>query len=338
MEISNNALRMLSLMERPAFIAAEGRILSVNTPAEQYHLREGMALDTLLKKNMAQYEALAEGCLSIAITVGEDSLQTTVQKMDGFDLFLLEPKEDAIQLRTLAMAAQQLRIPLASLINSLEGVSNPQAARSAHQLHRAVCNMSDAMRYRNYRKPDLNMQEVHGFITSVVESVTAYAEAAGVKITYTGLNTDLYCLIDQELLERAILNLISNSVKAGSSQIDVKLTRQKRTLSLSIQDNGKGVPTHLRSQMFSRFRRDPGLYNTGYGLGLGMVIIQAAASAHNGTVLMEHRPSGGLHTTLTLSIMEGESAFRSPALKIDYLGGMDHTLTELSDVLPDTNY
>lgn len=338
MEISNNTLHMLELMERPGFIAAEGRILYVNSHAVQYHLKTGMALDMLLQEYTAQYESFTQGSLSLTVAIEKEKLRANIQKMDGFDLFLLEPKECSVQLHTLAMASQQLRIPMAGLINALDDNSNPQANRSAMQLHRAISNMSDAMRYRNYRQPDLQILELRSFLDSVMESVTAHTEALGILISYTGLSANLYCLIDQELLERAILNLISNSIKSHSSCIEVKLSRQKNTLYFSVLDNGKGVPPQLRGQIFSRFQREPGLYDSSCGLGLGMVIVQAAAAAHNGTVLMEHRQSGGLHITMTLSIMKGDSTVRAPLLKMDYLGGMDHTLTELSDVLPDSKY
>lgn len=333
MEISKNALAMLSVIERPAFIAQDGKIACVNSAAKRYHLTEGICLENLHPNTP---EAPVSGALTL--TVAGNSMDAVLHKMDGFDLYVLAPEENTLPLRTLAMASQQLRIPLAGLMNALENVPNPQAARSAHQLHRAICNMSDALRYSGYRAPTLTVVNIRSFADSVMESVMAHAQQLKVEISYTGLPADLYCCIDEELLERAILNLISNSLKAGSTCIQVKLKRQKNTLHFSVTDNGKSVPDHLKAQMFNRFSREPGIYDTGYGLGLGMVIIQAAAKAHQGTVLMEHLPDGGLHITLTLRIIEGGSEVRAPHMPMDYLGGMDHVLTELSDVLPDNQY
>ena len=335
MEISNNALGMLSLIERPAFIACEGKITAVNSAAARYRLAEGKSLDELHPETP---ETSQSATLTLTVTIEGSPMPATVTKMDGFDLYVLTPEEDTLPLRTLAMASQQLRIPLASLMNALENIPNPQAARSAHQLHRAICYMSDALRYSGYRAPTLTAVNIRSFADSIMESVIAHAQDLQAEITYSGLTADIYCGVDEELLERAILNMISNSLKSGSTSIHVKLKRQRDTLHFSVTDNGKSVPDHLKSQLFNRYSREPGIYDTGYGLGLGMVIIQAAAAAHKGTVLMEHLPEGGLRLTLTIAIQDRGNEVRSPILRMDYLGGMDHVLTELSDVLPDSKY
>lgn len=337
MEISNTALRMLEHMGRPGFIVCDGKIAYVNTDAAQYHIHPNMPLQELLLEHMARYAEFSEGSLQLTISVDDKQHPAFVERMDGFDLFLLEREDHAAQLRVLAMASQQLRVPLAGIMNSI-GEGNPTANRSLHQLHRAVSNMSDVMRYRVHRKPKLQLTELRSYTAGLMESVIARSMDMNVNITYSGLSEDLYCLIDDELLERAILNLISNSIKSGSHQIDVKLRLCDTVLTLTVKDDGQGVPSPLQSRIFAHFDREPGVMEPGYGLGLGMMLVQSAAMAHKGTVLMERPSEGGLRVTLTLSVMKGDSVVRSPIMKPDYLGGRDHILTELSDILPEDIY
>ena len=80
------------------------------------------------------------------------------------------------------------------------------------------------------------------------------------------------------------------------------------------------------------------MLNCSYGLGLGMAIVKAAAQTHKGTLLLEHKAEGGLRATLTLSTEQKQTLLRSPILRIEYLGGRDTVLTELSDVLPPDEY
>ena len=338
MEISNIALQMLEHIERPGFLAHKGQILYVNSRAVQQGLSKDTSLSALLADNYAQYEAFTEGSLHLSVYIHCVAYAATVEKLEGFDLFLLQPTEDLGQLQTLALVAQQMRIPLSGLINALEDTHNPQANRSAQQLHRMVSNMSDAIRYTAERQPDLTVHDLRKVTDEIMESVIARLQNSDVTIRYTGLNTSLYCLIDTELLERAILNLISNAIKAHSTCIQLTLSKKEKSVHLCVRDNGDGVADHLRGQMFSRFQREPSLFDSSYGLGLGMVIVHCAAKAHKGAVLMEHLQPKGLQVTMTLAIMEGESMMQSTPFKFDYLGGMDHVTTELSDVLPYSMY
>ena len=70
-----------------------------------------------------------------------------------------------------------------------------------------------------------------------------------------------------------------------------------------------------------------------------MVLIRSAATHHGGTVLVD-RPSGaGTRITMTLAIRKSDdSQLRSPICKIDYAGGRDRTLIELSECLPPDAY
>lgn len=337
MEISNTALRMLEYMGRPGFMVRNAVVAYVNADAAKYHIHPGTPLQQLLGESMAQYDQFSEGCMRLSITVNELPYPVTVERLEDFDLFLLEREDHTAQFRVLAMASQQLRVPLTGLMNTV-GEDNPTVNRSLHQLHRVVSNMSDAMRYRIHRKPKLQTTELRGYMAALMESVIARSEQLPVNITYCGLSEPLYCLIDDELLERAVLNLISNSVKAGSHQIDVTLQLCNSVLTLTVTDDGRSVPTPLYSNMFEHFDREPGIGDAGYGLGLGMMMVQAAATAHKGTVLMQRPQEGGLRVTVTLSVMKGDSVMRAPIMMPDYLGGRDHVLTELSDILPEDIY
>ena len=68
-----------------------------------------------------------------------------------------------------------------------------------------------------------------------------------------------------------------------------------------------------------------------------MVLIRSAAAAHGGTVLTEFADTG-TRITLTCSLAKPTGQLRSPALRIDYAGERDHSLVELSDILPEECY
>ena len=104
---------------------------------------------------------------------------------------------------------------------------------------------------------------------------------------------------------------------------------------LTVADEGCGISEEIKGNIFNRYLREPGIEDSRTGMGLGMLYVCAAASAHGGTVLLQQPEGKGLSVTMTLSTKNHRSGMvHSDIFPIDYSGGRDHALLELSDVLP----
>ena len=116
--------------------------------------------------------------------------------------------------------------------------------------------------------------------------------------------------------------------------MEASLTRCGSKLRLTVTDSGSGISEEILGSLFTRHLRQPSLEESRHGIGLGMVLIRSAATAHGGTVLVQSSGKGGTKLTLTLAIRkELKGNLGSPRLKVDYAGEYDHALTELADVL-----
>ena len=60
-------------------------------------------------------------------------------------------------------------------------------------------------------------------------------------------------------------------------------------MSLTVEDDGPGIPDELRPRLFERFVRGRG--DSGGGSGLGLSIVRAVALAHGGAVAVERAPT-----------------------------------------------
>ena len=142
------------------------------------------------------------------------------------------------------------------------------------------------------------------------------------------------------MLARAIYNLLSNAAKFSDAEclIDAALSRSGNRILFTVCTKPSALSSIELSTMFHRYKREPGLEDPRFGMGLGMTMIHTAATAHGGTVLVE-QPDDVLRVTFTMAVKTShDGTVRSPILLPDIYGGMDQALIELSDVLPTELY
>jgi len=108
------------------------------------------------------------------------------------------------------------------------------------------------------------------------------------------------------LLGRMLLNLLDNAIKYSPPGSTVTLTcrRDADHYSLSVSDNGPGIPTELQPRIFERFfradkARSRSEGETG-GAGLGLSIARWIVEAHHGQLQLTRSDATGSTFTATL--------------------------------------
>ncbi|WP_251360026.1 sensor histidine kinase KdpD [Kangiella sp. TOML190] len=113
------------------------------------------------------------------------------------------------------------------------------------------------------------------------------------------------CLLDQKLVERAVLNLIRNAAKFSRSEVTIvaKVVDQNR-FTIIVEDDGTGVPPGKRERIFEPFTRlDFSRNRDSGGAGLGLAIVNSVAIRHQGSIAVEHSEAlGGAKFTLSLPL------------------------------------
>lgn len=343
------APQLLDMLAKPAFRVTDGVIDYVNPAAAGCLLEAGTPIAGLLFTGSQEYAELQNGSLYLQLQLGTQLTGASVTRTPEGDLFVLEQAAEDSALQALALAAIELRAPLAGAMNAAEhllpdlpeedAMDAARMHRSLHQLLRLVGNMADAARYTENPTGSREIRNICAVLEEIFEKAAAMAEHAGVTVRYQGLAEALLCPVDSEKLERGIYNLLSNAIKFSEPGAVIEATLQRRgsRLSLTVRDSGSGIPAALRGSLFSRYRRQPGFEDPRHGLGLGMVLIRAAAAAHGGTVLTQTSDSG-TGVTLTFSLAKPCNQLRSPTFRVDYAGERDHSLVEFSDILPPECY
>ncbi len=103
---------------------------------------------------------------------------------------------------------------------------------------------------------------------------------------------------DPASLTRLLVILLDNAAKYGRSRTEVSVHSDNGHVTLSVADDGDGIPTDEADRLFERFyRADPARTNSGFGLGLA--IAREIVAAHGGEINGANRPEGGAVFTAT---------------------------------------
>ncbi|HEX3545434.1 MAG TPA: HAMP domain-containing sensor histidine kinase [Mycobacterium sp.] len=101
-------------------------------------------------------------------------------------------------------------------------------------------------------------------------------------------------------LRLAVDNLVRNAVTHGhATRIVLAARRNDHTMTIVVDDNGRGLPTEEHDAVLGRFSRGSTAAPGGSGLGLALVAQQAAL--HGGRIELSDGPLGGVRATLTVS-------------------------------------
>lgn len=340
-------VNMLELLRCPAFCVRDGHITQVNREAARYCIAEGASIWDMLATGRAEYENFAGGRLCLTLQLEGIPFAADVLQQGDQHLFLLEQETIDAQLQSFALAAQELRGPLTGMMTAVDRLQHSEALRAEsvrdmaqmnrrlHQMLRLVGNMSDAIRFAEGHS-NAAYADIGALLDEIFQKAACLAEKCQKTLKFTGLCQQVFTLADSQLLERAVYNLISNAMKYSpqGSVIEAKLTKSGSFLRFSITDPGCGIAGGMQGNVFTCYRRQPGLEDPRQGLGLGLLLVRLAAMNHGGTVLIDQPPCGGTRVTMTIAIrQEAQSSVRCPMLRIDYAGERDHALVELSDVL-----
>ncbi|MER2194260.1 ATP-binding protein [Methylobacterium brachiatum] len=115
-----------------------------------------------------------------------------------------------------------------------------------------------------------------------------------------------------EELQRAITNLVDNAVKYGGGA-EVRMEASERGVRVCVLDQGPGIPEAERDAMLQPFVRGDRArnLNEASGFGLGLSIVLAIVEAHNGRLILENRPEGGLCAVIELPLAAQAYASRT---------------------------
>ncbi len=216
-----------------------------------------------------------------------------------------------------ASLAHEIKNPLASIRSSVEQIAKmrhetPDQAtlsglvlRESDRLSRLLSEFLDFARVRVTHRRSVSLADV---VRDAAHLVEAHPERVDVRIVCTVPEGDpLIVQGDEDLLHRAVFNLVLNAAQAspagGTVRVDAAPMTQEQlplgvryddgSVSVRVSDQGPGVPPEIRNRLFDPFfTTKPG------GSGLGLAVVHRAIEAHRGLVFLDSSPRGSTFTVI----------------------------------------
>ena len=109
--------------------------------------------------------------------------------------------------------------------------------------------------------------------------------------------------LDSWLFRRALSNLILNAITYGRSVTKLNVSMEQDFISISVEDNGDGIPESHWPSIFKPFySTDRSRNKSASGFGLGLAIVDLIVKRHYGHIEVGHSSLGGAKFTIKLPI------------------------------------
>jgi len=352
MTSSHHTVGILSMFTHPVFLVKDGIITDANKAALDLNIPKGKPISLILDAGRDEYNHFDGQAMSLSVILNSTPFLCAVVRIDDGDMFHIHSGGESNELRAMALASQHLRDPLTNILAITDALCpedqnasakqkklSAQLRQNLHRVLRTVGNMTDAgfCAGRTFGMETVNIPSV---ITDALETAISLLDDGRIKLQIKDCSGNRSGLADEAYLSRAVYNLISNAVKYSpdGSTIKANLQATNGKVQLTVENDCPGITADAVGSMFFRYRRAPSVTDGGYGLGLGIPMIQAVAAMHKGSLLLTLPSPEKVRFCLSIPIRTDKGVLRSPVLRLDCTGGHDNSLIELSDILPECHY
>lgn len=191
--------------------------------------------------------------------------------------------------------------------------------QNCFRLIRLVNNIIDLTKIESdyYQINKLNCNIV-SLVENITMSVVDYAKSKDISVTFDTNVEEKIIACDPDQMDRIILNLLSNAIKFTQSggKILVSIYDYGDHISISVKDNGVGIPRHKLENIFNRFEQaDKSLTRKNEGSGIGLSIVKALVEKHNGSITVNSELGKGSEFIIYIPC---EKVEEQPSLKEQY--------------------
>lgn len=257
---------------------AETRLKEINSKLEHKVEERTYELEAAVNRLLATNTQLEES---------QEKLRVSLEK---------EKELGELKSKFVSLASHEFRTPLASILSSAAIIdkyekTDQQHKRSKHtdRIKSAVANLTGILNdFLSLSKLEENVINYQPDTHDVVDILADAVEGVdGIRKEHQQIDIDATgpCVMstDGRILKNVFFNLISNAIKYSDDDIICRVRNEGDAVSISIIDQGIGIPEVDQKHLFSRFYRAGNVSNI-QGTGLGLNIVKKYVDILGGSI------------------------------------------------------
>ncbi|MGO9641640.1 MAG: two-component system sensor histidine kinase NtrB [Candidatus Acidiferrales bacterium] len=255
--------------------------------------------------------AIVVNRFSIELRLQASRYQTLADRLTATNLRLEQAQAEARRSERLAALGQmsaglahEIRNPLGVIKGSAEMLmqklqnASPLANELAGYISFEVNRLSALVaRFLDFARPlraERRPEDIAKLLDRVLASVASHWQGGSVAVEKNYERNLPMIPLDENLCERAFLNLVQNAYEAmgdagGALRVSIvrASSRGRAGVEVRLEDTGPGVPAELSEQIFNPF-----VTTKKAGVGLGLSIVSQIVDGHHGTIRLESLEGG----------------------------------------------
>jgi two-component system, OmpR family, osmolarity sensor histidine kinase EnvZ len=180
--------------------------------------------------------------------------------------------------------------------------------------------------YMAFAKGDSGEKTRRADMRCLLEEVQSGAKAEGKEIRLEIRQDPLLATVRRNAFKRAIVNLVSNAVRHANI-VSVRALKSRGWLTITVEDNGPGIPPDKREEVFRPFHSLNAARNQDTkSSGLGLAIARDIIRGHGGEIKLGDSALGGLKAVIRIPVQpagEKPALFRQKDRKTGHISAPD---------------
>lgn len=230
-----------------------------------------------------------------------DRIKEVIDRLRRSEREVLRSEQLAAVGQMAAGMAHELRNPLTSMKILVQSAQDGGSlgGRDLGVLEEEITRLEHLVQmFFDFARPPQPAKKVVDVCPLVEHSLgllSSRATDAGTKLAFARPAGEVRAEVDPGQFRQVLLNLLVNALDAlpGGGTVEVGLQRDAGGVTLTVADNGSGLPEALGERIFAPFATTKET-----GLGLGLSICRRIVEGHGGAITAANRPGGGAVFTL----------------------------------------
>ena len=203
-------------------------------------------------------------------------------------------------------ASHELRTPLNIIYGAVQLIEQYMSSDWKNDSYDKIASSVSSIKRNNFRLMKLlnNILDLHKLeaglfklnysyvnivevVEDVVQSVSEKIKLKNIAVTFDTDTEEKYIMADVEVIQRVLLNLMSNAVKFSNPEdkIFINVTVNNNSINIAVTDTGIGIDKRNLKNIFNKHSQiDKSISRNTEGSGLGLVISKALIEAHEGSI------------------------------------------------------